>query len=75
MPQKDQKCFHKLNVHVQYHENEMFERHSGRKERDNIENSVELKEKIVQWRQNWGRAEQIARERRLPLILILYSTI
>lgn len=48
MPQKDQKCFHKLNVHIQYNENEMFERHSGRKERDNIENSVELKEKIVQ---------------------------
>lgn len=48
MPQKDQKCFHKLNVHVQYHENEMFGRPSGRKERDNIENSVELKEKIVQ---------------------------
>lgn len=48
MPQKDQKCFHKLNTHVQHHANEMFERHSGRKERDNIENSVELKEKIVQ---------------------------
>lgn len=46
MPQKDQKCFHKLNAHVQHHENEMFERHSGRKERDNMENSVELKEKI-----------------------------
>lgn len=75
MPQKDQKCFHKLNVHVQYHENEMFERPSSRKERDNIENSVELKEKIVQCRQDWGRAEQIARERRLPLILILYVTI
>ena len=75
MPQKDQKCFHKLNVHVQHHENEMFERHSGRNERGNIENSVELKEKIVQWRQHWGRAEQIARERRLPLILILYGTI
>lgn len=46
MPQKDQKCFHKLNAHVQHHANEMFERHSGRKERDNIENSVELKEKL-----------------------------
>ena len=75
MPQKDQKYFYKLNVHIQYNKNEMFERHSGRKERDNIENWVELKEKIVQWRQDWGRAEQIARERRLPLILILYSTI
>ena len=53
----------------------MFERHSGRKERDNIENWVELKEEIVQWRQDWGRAEQIARERWLPLILILYVTI
>lgn len=52
MSQKDQKCFHKLNAHVQHHENEMFERHSGRKERDNIENSVELKEKIVQCRQD-----------------------
>ena len=75
MPQEDQKCFHKLNAHVQHHANEMFERHSGRKERDNIENWVELKEEIVQWRQDWGRAEQIARERWLPLILILYVTI